>query len=66
MMVIPMSEEYYADIRVKVKANSIYEVLPKLDHLIDLIMNEDEIEEHFIKAVGLSLSYRDMMVGDSG
>lgn len=52
--------EYFVDIRCKVEADSIEEAIMLVDEQTMI----DSSLESFIKAVGVSLTDRDKMVGD--
>lgn len=56
--------DHFVDIRIKVDADKIPEALGKVEMIEEYIMNDDNVIDHFIKAVGVSLAHRDRMVGD--
>lgn len=56
--------EHFIDIRMKVDAETIHQALDKVEMIEEYIMNDDNVIDHFIKAVGISLKDRDKMVGD--
>lgn len=56
--------DHFVDIRIKVDADKIPEALGKVEMIEEYIMNDDNVIDHFIKAVGVSIADRDKMVGD--
>ena len=57
-------KEFYVDIRCKVLADDIDKVCGKMFRIEEAILNDDNVTEHFIKSIGVSLKDRDNMVGD--
>lgn len=55
---------HFVDIRIKVDAESIPEALGKVEMIEEYIMNDDNVIDHFVKAVGISTNKYEM-VGDA-
>lgn len=55
---------HFVDIRIKVDAESISDALGKVEMIEEYIMNDDNVIDHFVKAVGISANEYEM-VGDA-
>lgn len=55
---------HFIDIRIRVDAENISEALGKVEMIEEYIMNDDNVIDHFVKAVGLSTSKYEM-IGDT-
>ena len=52
---------HFVDIRIRVDAENISEALGKVEMIEEYIMNDDNVINHFVKAVGLSISKYEMV-----
>lgn len=55
---------HFVDIRIRVDAENISEALGKVEMIEEYIMNDDNVIDHFVKAVWLSTSKYEM-IGDT-
>ena len=55
---------HFVDIRIRVDAENISEALGKVEMIEEYIMNDDNVIDHFVEAVGLSTSKYEM-IGDT-
>lgn len=55
---------HFVDIRIRVDAENISEALGKVEMIEEYIMNDDNVIDHFVKAVELSTSKYEM-IGDT-
>lgn len=54
---------HFVDIRIRVNAENISEALGRVEMIEEYIMNDDNVIDHFVKAVGISANEYEM-VGD--
>lgn len=54
---------HFVDIRIRVDAENISEALARVEMIEEYIMNDDNVIDHFVKAVGISANEYEM-VGD--
>lgn len=52
---------HFVDIRIKVDAKNISEALGKVEMIEESIMNDDNIIDHFVKAVGIYVNKYEMI-----
>ncbi len=55
---------HFVDIRIRVDAENISNALGKVEMIEEYIMNDDNVIDHFVKAVGISANEYEM-VGDA-
>ena len=55
---------HFVDIRIRVDAENISEALGKVEMIEEYIMNDDNVIDHFVKAVGISANKYEM-IGDT-